>query len=149
MTDQNLTPQQRANKRQNEARRDLPRIPSIVISESEKQLLDELTAVYGTKKAAIIAGLKALKRSLNILDKARIATSAPKACIENVSTGEIGPKVEFVTETAAYYFVSVVGDAAVWKFSKRTMLRVIRGSRAKAVHKLTFQHVLKQIDTSA
>lgn len=149
MADKDLTPQQRANKRQNEARRDLPRIPSIIISESEKQLLDELAAVYGTKKAAIIAGLKALKNSLNVLDKARIATIAPKARIENVSTGEPGPKIDAVTETAAYYFVSVVGDTLVWKFSKRNMLRVMRGSRAPAVHKLVFEHVLKDIDTNA
>lgn len=149
MADKNLTPQQRANKRQNEARRDLPRIPAIIISESEKQLLDELTAVYGTKKAAIIAGLKALKGSLNVLDKARVASKAPKARIENISTGETGPKIDAVTETAAYYFVSVIGETLVWKFSKRTMLRVMRGSRAPAVHKLVFEHSVKQIDTSA
>lgn len=63
MADKELTPQQRANKRQNEARRNLPRIHSVIISESEKQLLDEMTAVYGSKKAAIIAGLKLLKES--------------------------------------------------------------------------------------
>lgn len=64
MSEKELTPQQRANRRQNEQRRHLPKIPTLVISEEEAALLNELAIVYGSKKAAIMAGLHALKRGL-------------------------------------------------------------------------------------
>lgn len=61
MKDKELTPQQRANKRQDEKRRNLPRIPTLVVTNAENDLLNELAAIYGGKKAAIFAGLRLLK----------------------------------------------------------------------------------------
>ncbi len=61
MSEKELTPQQRANRRQNEQRRHLPRIPTLVVTNEENELLNELAAIYGSKKAAILAGLRLLK----------------------------------------------------------------------------------------
>jgi hypothetical protein len=61
MIEKELTPQQRANRRQNEQRRNLPKIPTLIISEDEAALLSELAAIHGSKKAAILAGLRLLK----------------------------------------------------------------------------------------
>lgn len=57
-----LTPQQQANKRQDAKRAEQPRINGFRASEDEIKILDELAKKYGSRKAAIIAGLKALQQ---------------------------------------------------------------------------------------
>ncbi|WP_438863752.1 hypothetical protein [Neptunicella sp.] len=58
-----LTPQQLANKRQNEKRKGQPRLGGMPLTQDEYDLLDKLAAEYGGKKAAIVAGLKLLDSS--------------------------------------------------------------------------------------
>lgn len=64
-TNPKLTPQQQANKRQNEKRATMPRLSPFYLSVEESALLDVLAKEYGSKKAAIIAGLHALKNTIN------------------------------------------------------------------------------------
>ena len=53
--------QRAAEQRNDERRRNHPRLPSGRLSEEEAELLDEATAyVGGTKKDALMAGLRAL-----------------------------------------------------------------------------------------
>ncbi len=60
-----LTPQQLANQRQNEKRATMPRLSPFYLSEDDAKLLDDLAKEYGSKKAAVIAGLHALKNTIN------------------------------------------------------------------------------------
>ena len=64
-TEPKLTSQQLANKKQNAKRATLPRLSPFYLSEDDAQLLDELAKEYGSKKAAVIAGLHALKNTIN------------------------------------------------------------------------------------
>lgn len=56
----NLTPQQLANKRQDAKRAEQPRVNGFRASEDEIKMLDVLAEKYGSRKAAIIEGLKLL-----------------------------------------------------------------------------------------
>lgn len=58
-----LTAQQLANKRQNEKRKNKPRLGGMSLSEGEAALLDEMAVKHGGKKAAIFKGLDALKQA--------------------------------------------------------------------------------------
>lgn len=42
--------------------KDKPRLPATMLSQAEAELLEEMAAHYGTKKAALIAGLNLLKQ---------------------------------------------------------------------------------------
>jgi hypothetical protein len=55
--------QKRANKKQDEQRRGLPRLPASYITDAENELLLEMSKIYGSKKAAIFNGLSLLKKS--------------------------------------------------------------------------------------
>lgn len=61
MTD--LTPQQLANKRQNQNRQGKPRLPGVVLTPEQNALLTEMGERYGSKTAAIFEGLALLKQS--------------------------------------------------------------------------------------
>lgn len=56
------TPQQLANKRQDAKRAEQPRVNGFRASEDEIKILDELAERYGSRKAAIIEGLKLLQQ---------------------------------------------------------------------------------------
>ncbi|EAA2649196.1 hypothetical protein AAK12_003344 [Salmonella enterica subsp. enterica] len=57
------TPAQlRASNRYYEKNRGNARLPATMLSQEEAELLEEMAAQYGTKKAALIAGLQLLKR---------------------------------------------------------------------------------------
>jgi len=58
--DKQLTAQQLANKRQDAKRAALPRVNGFYVTEDEIKILDFLTEKYGSRKSAIIAGLKLL-----------------------------------------------------------------------------------------
>jgi hypothetical protein len=51
--DMTKTPQQRATERQNEKRRELPRLSPMFLSSQAMVRLDELSQVHGSKKAAL------------------------------------------------------------------------------------------------
>ncbi|OCG58791.1 hypothetical protein [Gilliamella sp. Nev3-1] len=55
--------QKRANKRQDEQRRGLPRLPASYITDEENELLLEMSKIYGSKKEAIFEGLSLLKKA--------------------------------------------------------------------------------------
>ena len=55
-----LTPQQRANQRQNEKRASMPKY-TILMTKEESELLNKLANLFGSKKNAIIQGLKVLE----------------------------------------------------------------------------------------
>lgn len=61
MTD--LTPQQLANKRQNEKRQGKPRLPGVILTPDQEVLLSEMGELCGSKTAAIFEGLKLLKQT--------------------------------------------------------------------------------------
>lgn len=54
--------QLKASNRYYEKNRDSARLPATMLSQEEAQLLEEMAAQYGTKKAALIAGLQLLKQ---------------------------------------------------------------------------------------
>jgi hypothetical protein len=56
-----LTPQQKANKKQNAVRINAPRY-QLRMNKEEDALLDKLGVEHGSKKAAIIAGLALLEK---------------------------------------------------------------------------------------
>lgn len=152
MTDKK-TPQQRANERQNKARQDLPRIPMLFISESEAAILDDLARLYGTKKAAIIAGLKKLHSGLSNPDKALIASTkfnehrsdTPNAYLMPTVGGYQKPViVTELRETAAFYFVKAEGKFGELKFAKKTMMRVGPGKDDFPKYKLVIEPSDKQ-----
>lgn len=58
-----LTAQQKANKKQDAARKNQPRY-MLRMTKDESEILDSLEKVYGTKKAAIIKALNSLKEEL-------------------------------------------------------------------------------------
>ncbi len=55
--------QKRAMKKQIEKRKCLPKIPCLCITQEENELLTEMSEKFGSKKAAIIRGLRLLKNS--------------------------------------------------------------------------------------
>lgn len=55
-----LTPQQRANKRQNELRKQMDRLPSAYLNKQESKLVETVGQAMGTKRAAIFAGFDLL-----------------------------------------------------------------------------------------
>lgn len=57
-----MTPQQRANRKQNEIRKGMPRLPSAYLSDEENELVCLLGDIAGTKRAAIFEGLALLKK---------------------------------------------------------------------------------------
>lgn len=57
------TPQQQANKRQNEKRKGLPQY-RLQMTVSEGELLESLADEIGSKKQAIFEGLRLLKKTL-------------------------------------------------------------------------------------
>lgn len=58
--EENLTPQQRANRRQNELRKGSPRLPSVYLSPEEAKLVNTLGKLAGNKRTAIFAGFDLL-----------------------------------------------------------------------------------------
>lgn len=56
-----LTPQQRANQKQNEKRKNMARLPSAYLDESEAKLVETLGKIAGNKRAAIFQGLALLE----------------------------------------------------------------------------------------
>lgn len=55
--------QKRAMKKQIEKRKGLPRIPCLHITQEENELLIEMSEKFGSKKEALIRGLRLLKNS--------------------------------------------------------------------------------------
>ncbi|QYN45183.1 hypothetical protein GYM75_10145 [Gilliamella sp. ESL0441] len=53
--------QKRAMKKQAEKRIGMPKIPCTYITDEENDLLIEMAKIYGSKKAALIRGLRLLK----------------------------------------------------------------------------------------
>jgi hypothetical protein len=58
-----MTAQQRANKRQDAARKGHPRL-TLRMSDNESDLLNDVAVFFDSKKSAIIAGLELLKVEL-------------------------------------------------------------------------------------
>lgn len=57
------TPAQlKASNKYYDKNKDNPRLPASMLSQEEAELLDEMAAQFGTKKAALIAGLNLLKQ---------------------------------------------------------------------------------------
>lgn len=53
--------QKRANEKQKQKRAGRPRLPGLYLTDNEHKLLTEMSERYGSKKAAIFAGLNLLK----------------------------------------------------------------------------------------
>lgn len=122
MGNDELTPQQRASKKQSEARRNSPRIPSLCITKDESALLDALAGVYGSKKSALIEGLKLLKAQQG---HKTAKDETIRAVLNPLEGGYQTQKaVTSLRETAAYYFVRAEGQLSEWQFSKKDMRRV-------------------------
>jgi hypothetical protein len=58
--DKQLTAQQLANKRQDAKRASQPRVNGFYVTEDEIKILEALAEKYGSRKVAIIEGLKLL-----------------------------------------------------------------------------------------
>lgn len=54
--------QLKASNKYYDKNKDNPRLPASMLSQEEAELLDEMAAQFGTKKAALIAGLNLLKQ---------------------------------------------------------------------------------------
>lgn len=61
------TPQQAANRRQNEARSKQPKLPVIYLTDAESELRDKLVKIYGSQAAAVKAGLIELAKKHSLL----------------------------------------------------------------------------------
>lgn len=61
VNEQAMTSQQRANRKQNEKRKEMHRLPSAYLDDAENALVTRLGKVAGNKRAAIFAGLRLLE----------------------------------------------------------------------------------------
>ena len=60
-----LTAQQRASKKQAEKRKSQPKLTGRVITQELRDLLDEMSKIYGSENAAITQGLLKIKNGVS------------------------------------------------------------------------------------
>lgn len=114
--------QKRHIAQQNEQRRHLPRIPTLIITEETHALLLKMAEIYGSKTAALTAGLKALAEKDHHKIPAKIV--APKTAeLTQVDNKDIRVKGTVTHESPAYYTITLE-TGEVQKYSKETGMRV-------------------------